>query len=111
MKKILVGLSGHGYWGEELIGPLAVFDAAVNQGVVPAIRLLQDALHVSIDGKVGPATIEAARHSGKAELIRFMTNRGFTYSHMLNFERFGHGWLSRLFRIYEATLPSFSQSI
>jgi len=28
MKKILVGLSGHGYWGEELIGPLAVFDAA-----------------------------------------------------------------------------------
>jgi len=28
MRKILVGLSGYGYWGEELIGPLAVFDAA-----------------------------------------------------------------------------------
>src|SRR5205807_1895216 len=28
MKRILVGLSEHGYWGEELIGPLAAFDAA-----------------------------------------------------------------------------------
>src|SRR5439155_25331163 len=71
---------------------MAVFDAAVNQGVTPAIRLLQDALHVPVDGKVGVATIEAARHSGKDELIRFMSNRGFSYGHMLNFERFGHGW-------------------
>jgi putative intracellular protease/amidase len=28
MKRILVGLSEYGYWGEELIGPLAAFDAA-----------------------------------------------------------------------------------
>src|SRR5438270_12877754 len=27
-KKVLVVLSGHGYWGEELIGPLEALDAA-----------------------------------------------------------------------------------
>lgn len=27
-KKVLVVLSGHGYWGEELIGPVEALDAA-----------------------------------------------------------------------------------
>src|SRR3954471_10075285 len=27
-KKVLVVLSGHGYWGEELVGPLEALDAA-----------------------------------------------------------------------------------
>jgi putative intracellular protease/amidase len=27
-KKVLIVLSGHGYWGEELIGPLEALDAA-----------------------------------------------------------------------------------
>jgi len=37
------------------------FDAAVNSGVGRAVRWLQQGVHCSPDGKVGPATVEAAR--------------------------------------------------
>ena len=37
-KKVLVVLSGHGYWGEELIGPLEALDAAGYETDYPFIR-------------------------------------------------------------------------
>lgn len=38
----------------------AVFDAAVNSGARRSIKLLQDALGVTVDGIIGPKTLQAA---------------------------------------------------
>jgi lysozyme family protein len=62
------------YWGpcgaESLPLPLAllVYDAAVNQGVLPAVLMLQRVLGVTADGIVGPRTAFAARNRPSAEL-------------------------------------------
>ena len=48
---------------------LAVFDSAVNQGTRVAIRLMQIALGVIVDGVIGPKTIAAA-HSAQPKMIR-----------------------------------------
>src|SRR5262249_45640453 len=46
----------------ELLPPLAFFhfDAAVNQGVGAAARMLQEAVGAAIDGEVGPETLARA---------------------------------------------------
>ena len=51
------------YWdavsGDELPDPLShlVFDAAVNQGVSPAQKMMQEALGVKVDGEIGTEQI------------------------------------------------------
>ncbi len=91
------------YWdairGDELPDPLShlVFDAAVNQGVSAATTMLQTALKVSVDGKIGPETIAAARTSNNEHCARFQTLRAFRYIGTINFQRYGEGWFNRLF--------------
>src|SRR5690349_3209449 len=57
------------YWtpvcGDELPWPLClfVFDAAINQGVPAATRMLQEALKVRVDGEIGAQTLIAAQNS------------------------------------------------
>ncbi len=91
------------YWdaihGDELPDPLShlVFDAAVNQGVSAATHMLQFALKVSVDGKIGPNTIAAAMASNNETCARFQTLRAYRYMGTINFERYGEGWFSRLF--------------
>jgi lysozyme family protein len=91
------------YWdaihGDELPDPLShfVFDAAVNQGVATAISMMQTALCVDVDGKIGANTLAAARASDNGVCARFMTLRAMRYMHTSNFDRFGSGWFNRLF--------------
>lgn len=94
------------YWDEagcdKLPFPLAVFvfDAAVNQGHIPAIRVLQEALGVRSDGILGPVTLAAARATDKLEAASiYMAHRALRYTRTRNFETFGLGWLKRLFKI------------
>lgn len=100
------------YWDHCRCGQLdsalaiCVFDAAVNEGQVTAINILQGAVRVPVDGHIGPITVGAAHTLGHEGLVRFMADRAFTYAHTLDFEDKGHGWLSRLFRIYEAALKA-----
>jgi lysozyme family protein len=47
-----------------------VFDAAVNMGRTPAIRLLQRALGVKADGVIGPVTLAAVPHLDGLRLAR-----------------------------------------
>lgn len=76
---------------------IAVFDCAVNQGVVTAVRLMQDALGVMVDGKLGPRTLQAVISSNDRHLARFLAKRALAYARLSTFEAFGFGWYTRLF--------------
>jgi lysozyme family protein len=106
-----VGLYLRDYWapvqGDALPGALAlvVFDAAVNQGVQRAVRLLQLCLGVEADGIVGPETLGAARREPGPELVaRYLVARLQEYAGLARAwpEIHGaslHGWNMRLFRL------------
>ncbi len=76
-----------------------VFDAAVNQGVGVAVKLLQQDLGISIDGVVGPVTIAAARATEPTEtLYDFLSRRAMRYSKTKEWDKYGRGWMKRLMR-------------
>lgn len=91
------------YWdkvkGDDLPEQLGsfMFDAAVNQGVETAIKLLQKALNLAQDGIIGVNTMRKAKASGREEAALFMAERALRYTGTRNFDRFGKGWLKRLF--------------
>jgi len=78
---------------------LPVFDSAVNQGVGAAIRMLQDALGVMVDGIVGPRTKAAIANANDRHVARFMARRVFRYQQHAKYERYKDGWLTRCFII------------
>lgn len=76
---------------------LLVFDAAVNQGVDAAIKLLQKALGIAQDGRLGQATLAAASNR-RAELpALYLAERSMRYMGTRHFDKYGRGWLKRLF--------------
>ena len=86
--------------GDALPWPLSyfVFDAAVNQGVAPAIRMLQQALGVEADGIIGPQTLAAVGRFPQSEVCSlFLALRGVRYTGTRNFNIYGLGWFKRLF--------------
>lgn len=75
-----------------------VFDAAVNQGIDPAIRCLQKALGCPQDGIFGVRTQTALTLSDDAETAAlFMAERALRYTGTRNFDQYGRGWFKRLF--------------
>lgn len=91
------------YWAPancaELAAPLAFFhfDAAVNHGVVGAMRLLQRAVGTDVDGEIGPNTRAAiARLPVEDALQRYAEVRRARYRALPHFWRFGRGWLNRV---------------
>ena len=89
----------------ELPPPLALFhfDCAVNQGVAGSARMLQEALGVTIDAEIGPATHEAILAIDTAEIIdRYADVRRRRYRRLSTFWRFGRGWLRRVDAIQAA---------
>ena len=79
--------------------PLAFFhfDTAVNMGTGTAIRMLQTALRVTIDGEIGPATISSATRAGPAACLdAYAALRRLRYRSLSTFDRFGRGWLARV---------------
>lgn len=81
------------------------FDASVNQGVTGAARMLQDALHVAIDGEIGPITLAAANSCELADVIaRYAAIRRAHYRSLSHFWRFGRGWLRRVDAVERAAL-------
>ena len=93
----------HRYWvrssADKLAPALALmhFDCAVNQGPNRAIRFLQTALAVEVDGEVGPITLRAAHTKDlTATLTEYARLRENHYESLDHFWRFGRGWLNRL---------------
>jgi lysozyme family protein len=79
---------------------LLVFDCAVNQGQPTALKLLQLVLGVKQDTIFGEQTRHALKlHNPEDLAVRFMTARTLKYLTLPNFNRFGDGWLNRLFTI------------
>jgi len=58
---------------------LLTFDSAVNQGVRPAVLMLQKALRVKIDGVVGPQTVMAAQSTGREGMALALSERAHRY--------------------------------
>jgi lysozyme family protein len=91
------------YWNhcncDALPAPLDVyaFDCAVNQGQETAARMLQNTVGVNPDGIIGSATVAAAVKLGAEGAAMFMARRAKAYMAARDFERFGDGWLKRLF--------------
>jgi lysozyme family protein len=95
----------------DLPPPLAFFhfDAAVNQGVGAAARMLQEAVGAAVDGVVGADTLaKAAAEPVAASLARYADIRRRRYRALATFWRFGKGWLARVDRTLAtaSALPS-----
>ncbi|KAB2937407.1 glycosyl hydrolase 108 family protein [Hyphomicrobium sp.] len=79
---------------------LAVFDMGVNCGVGNAIRKLQMALGIEVDGHLGQVTLDAANAADAAELIaRFSDLRRAYHRACRTFWKHGRNWLERTARI------------
>lgn len=76
---------------------ILVFDAAVNQGPKFARRMLQKAAGATVDGVIGPKTLQAvkAKSAGKT-LSEFAALRAVRYAENKNFNAYGLGWMRRL---------------
>jgi lysozyme family protein len=76
---------------------LVAFDGAVNSGPSRGARWLQTALGVPVDGKIGPATIDAANraHQG-ATIIQACAARMTFLRGLRTWETFGKGWSRRV---------------
>ena len=99
------------YWDacqcDKLPGPVAVvlFDAAVNQGVGAAVRMLQHALRVAEDGAIGVQTLDAVAHRGTVQLAkRLMALRIKRYAATANWDTFADSWLARCMDCLEAAV-------
>jgi lysozyme family protein len=101
------GIYRRRYWdmvrGDDL--PLgcdyAVFDFAVNSGVRTASRKLQEIVGATVDGAIGPKTLEAVRGFvgayGAVMLSDAVCNSRMAYLRGLNtFPTFGRGWTARV---------------
>lgn len=91
------------YWdavrGDDLFKglDLLIYDIAVNMGQVTAIRFLQQALHVPVDGHFGMGTMLSLRGvNDRAALINKIAAARMSKWHALKtWWRFGKGWGNR----------------
>lgn len=91
------------YWDAAHCGSLPwpvayqVFDAAINHGPVTAIKLLQRALGVNDDGRMGPVTLRESQAADPvALLLRFQATRLEYYTALGGWPSFGRGWTRRV---------------
>lgn len=74
-----------------------VFDAAVNHGIKPAVRMMQRALGVTVDGVIGPVTLNAMVAVDDARFAaRFAAERLMFYADLSSWPAFGRGWVRRV---------------
>ena len=79
---------------------LLMLDCGINQGVITAIQLLQQALRIQDDGLLGPKTLSAAAVAMPEVLDSFAAERALRYEFNRNEAVFGRGWYRRLLRIH-----------
>lgn len=80
---------------------LFVFDAAINQGVDASIKMLQGVLQLKQDGIIGRNTKAAMAKATDWNAVEFMTARALRYTGTRNFDKYGRGWLNRLFHLVQ----------
>lgn len=76
---------------------LPLFDLAVNSGVRTAVRLLQRACGVPVDGVLGPQTIQATSSMPAPRLVaRLVAHRLHMMTDLASWDDFGRGWARRV---------------
>lgn len=74
-----------------------LFDAGVNHGPGNAIRMLQRAVGVADDGRIGPVTEAAVQMSGVDDtLMKFNAERIRFFTKLSTFGKYGRGWMHRV---------------
>lgn len=103
------------YWraaGCEHLPPqvaIALFDCAVNQGVGRAKRLLQRAVGVRADGKIGPITRAAIASADPTNLLLdFLSHRLRAYAMTRNTSRYMRGWSRRVLSLHAFLIAAHS---
>lgn len=75
---------------------LEVMDFGVNAGPTRAIRKLQEALGVEVDGRIGQITMRAAANANPQKLVeKFSDLRMQYYRSLRHWDTFGNGWTRR----------------
>lgn len=75
----------------------AVFDFAINSGVSRASKALQTVLGVTVDGKIGPETLNAIEHSNPRDVATRVCEARLAFLQSLStYATFGKGWSRRV---------------
>jgi len=79
---------------------LIMFDAAVNQGLSRAVRMLQGSIGVKQDGIMGSVTLLALQETPPGLVFKnFATLRIRHYTSLLHWPKYGAGWSKRLLQV------------
>lgn len=91
------------YWdavrGDELPSGIdyCVFDFAVNSGPVRAVKYLQMALGIAVDGVAGQQTLRAAEEAAPNIIVTAICDRRMHFlKNLSTFPTFGRGWTKRV---------------
>lgn len=75
----------------------AAYDLAVNSGVGRAAKYLQQIAGVTVDGAIGPRSLEAIKKCDAKDVVDEICNMRMDFLKNLNtFETFGKGWTIRV---------------
>lgn len=95
------------YWDRHRCGELhpamalVLFDGVVNQPADWAVKTLQGLAGTTVDGIVGPKTIDTVNRAVSPYLLqRFMAARVDRYVTRDHYSRFGEGWIRRALDAY-----------
>lgn len=84
---------------------LCFFNASVNSGRTQAVKELQRALGVNVDGMIGIITMKAVNEADKETLIHAMSDRRRAfYKSLRQFNIYGKGWMARTGRVEQAAI-------
>jgi lysozyme family protein len=90
---------------------LVVFDFAVNSGSGRAVKKLQEALGVQVDGVLGPATLAATKAADPVELVNKVCDlRLKFFKSLATWPTFGRGWSRRLDDVQDNALEMIGLS-
>jgi lysozyme family protein len=74
-----------------------ICDHGINAGPSKSIRIAQQVLSITVDGKIGPKTLEALKKVDVKKFISdFSEGRRAYYKSRPHFKTFGRGWLNRV---------------
>lgn len=73
-----------------------LFNMAVNAGPARGVKILQQALGVVPDGRIGPITREAIRTANPVDLIEAYSIKSRAFYLALHQPKFTRGWLNRV---------------
>ncbi len=88
-------------WGDQLPDVVAfeLFDEAVNMGVFGAVKVLQGAVGVAKDGRMGPGTFAALSAVDPSKLgVLMCASRLEFYTYLSNWPDESRGWARRVAR-------------